>query len=87
MHGISGNGLVLMMKNYAFFLQIVEDEKGCQIVLIKRKDTVLYHRFNPHAHTIELVDPFHLTFWTGNKVISLGEKINPHAIVDPYSPP
>ena len=67
-YGINGYGLVLMMKNYAFFLQIVEDEKGCEIVLIKRMNTVLYHRFNPHAHTFKLIDPSHLTFWVGNRV-------------------
>ena len=75
------------MKNYAFFLQIVEDEKGCELVLIKRGNTVLYQRFNPHAHTIRLIDPSALTFWIGNKVVSLRGRVNPHAIVDPFSPP
>lgn len=65
----------------------MEDEKGCEIVMIKRQNTVLYNRFNPHAHTIKLIDPFSLTFWVGNTVIQLGSKINPHAIVDPFQLP
>lgn len=55
--------------------------------MIKRQNTVLYNRFNPHAHTIKLIDPFSLTFWVGNTVIQLGSKINPHAIVDPFQLP
>ena len=75
------------MKNYVFFLQVVEEERGTEIMMIKRMNTILYHRFNPHAHTIQLVDPFNLTFWVGNTVIRLGQSINPHAILDPFSPP
>ena len=50
-------------------------------------NTVLFHRFNPYAHSIKLVDPERLTFWVGNKVKSLGSRINPVALLDPYSPP
>lgn len=55
--------------------------------MIKRMNTVLYHRFNPHAHHITLIDPFCLTFWVGDSIQQLGSKINPHPIVDPYQPP
>ena len=86
-HAINGNGIIVMMKNYVFFLNIVEDQRGCDIVIIKRVNTILYHRFNPHAHTVKLIDSQHLTFWVGNQVVSLGGKVQPHAVVDPYSPP
>jgi hypothetical protein len=87
LHGISNDGIILLMKNYVFFLQVVDSENGCDIVLIKRSNTILYQRFNPHAHTVRLLDPLCLTFWVGNAVVSLGGTVNPCTMIDPYLPP
>lgn len=47
--------MLIILKNYAFFLQLVEDEKGYEILLLKRLNSLLYRRFSPHAHTIKLI--------------------------------
>ena len=55
LYSISGGGMLIILKNYVFFLQLVEDEKGYDILLLKRLNTLLYRRFSPHAHILKLI--------------------------------
>jgi hypothetical protein len=47
--------MVIVLKNYVFFLQLVEDERGYELVLLKRLNSVLFRRFSPHAHVLRLI--------------------------------
>ena len=84
---IASGGIAIQIKNYVFFLQLIEDEKGCELVLLKRLKTVLYKRFDPHASIIKLVEPSNLTFWIDNSVYRIGNRVNPNSIPDPFSLP
>jgi hypothetical protein len=55
LYSIVGGGMVIILKNYVFFLQLVEDEKGYEILLLKRLNSLLYRRFSPHARIIKLI--------------------------------
>jgi hypothetical protein len=76
----------MVVKNYVFFLQLVEDEKGYEVVLLKRLNSLLYRRFSPHAR-LRLVDPHALTFWVGNQVVRTGTKTSLHSAPDPFALP
>lgn len=87
MSSTDGNGFIIIIKNYVFFLEILEDEKGYEIVLLKRMNNLLYRRFSPHFKNIKLIDPSTLTFWMGNCVIRSFSRINQHLTNDPFSLP
>lgn len=84
---IYGSGFIIIIKNYAFFLQLVEDEKGYDIVILKRLNTLLFRRFSPQSHAIQLIDPSTLTFWVGNSVRRVGSRVNQYIANDPFSLP
>lgn len=77
----------MVLKNYVFFLQVVEDEKGYDLVLLKRLNSLLYRRFSPHARVIRLVEPRSMTFWVGNQVIRVGSRTSYHTPADPLALP
>lgn len=84
---IYGGGIALIVKNYVFFLELVDDEKGCELVLLKKMNNLLYKRFDPQAVPLKLIDPSNLSFWVGNSFFQLGCRINPGNFSDPFSLP
>ena len=65
----------------------MEDEKGYDIVILKRLNTLLFRRFSPQSHTIQLIEPTTLTFWVGNSVRRVGSRVNQYVVNDPFSLP
>jgi hypothetical protein len=65
----------------------VDDEKGCELMLLKRFNNLLYKRFSSFVQNIKLIEPDHMIFWVGNTIKRINSKINKHHIIDPYALP
>lgn len=87
LHPIFNHGLALIIKNYVFFLQLIDDENGFEVILLKRLNTILYKRFNAQAQKFSLINPNELVFWIDNSILRLGVKLNYHIAEDPFGLP
>ena len=51
------DGIILLVKNYMFILQLVESSEGYSLNPLKKMLTYLHHRFNPDIPDLEVLDP------------------------------
>ena len=50
------DGIILLVKNYLFVLQLVESSEGYSLAPLKRMLSFLHHRFNPDEKDLEVLD-------------------------------
>lgn len=69
------DGIVLLLKNYVFVLELVEGSEGYSISPIKRSLNYLHYRFDPDASGVQVMDARNMVVREGFRVIKLGSKM------------
>ena len=84
---ITHHGIALLIQNYLFILQLVENAEGYSLVLLKKGHSYLHKRFSPYSPVIELLNPREMVVRTNNRLIRLGNRLGSLISEDPYSLP
>lgn len=85
----------MAIKNYLFFLQVIDGENGTEIRLVRdNRGKLLYKRFGSKVNTKEnqngmvtVVDPRNLVVYTGSRIVRLSNFVQHFISENPYSLP
>ena len=88
-------GMILAIRNYLFFLQVIDGEYGTEIRLVRdNQKKLLYKRFGSRVNTKEnqngmvtVVDPRNLVVYRGSRIVRLSNFVQHFISENPYSLP